>query len=583
MRILFLTHGFNSLTQRLWLELTTRGHEVTIEFDISDSVTEEAVALWQPDVIVAPFLKRAIPVSIWSRHVCLIVHPGIVGDRGPSSLDWAIQEGVANWGVTVLQANEVMDGGDIWSAQTFAMRPAKKSSLYRNEVTDAAVRGVLDALENFPGYLRGTWQPTPLDYADPSVRGRERPVLRQAQRAIDWQQDDTATVMRKLNAADGCPGVSDFLFGLPCYLFDAKSETGYHGAPGALLGRNGNAVLRATIEGAVWIGHVRRPEHARPFKLPTALAFADEMACLPEIAAGDSGEIRYEEEGEVGFLHFDFYNGAMSSEQCMRLRDAYVAARKRPTRVLVLLGGEDFWANGIHLNQIEAADSPADESMRNIEAMDDLALAILESTDKLTVAALQGNAGAGGCFLALAADESWVRRGIVFNPHYKNMGNLYGSEYWTYLLPGRVGKDRARMIMQNRLPVSAEEAVREGLLDASFDDHPAAFRARVKKLAQAIAIAPDYAARLAEKHARRAGDEAKKPLATYRAEELAEMRRNFFGFDPSYHYARHHFVHKIAHAWTPRHLALHRELAAVALQSAPRGCIAPKLSERRMY
>jgi putative two-component system hydrogenase maturation factor HypX/HoxX len=251
--------------------------------------------------------------------------------------------------------------------------------------------------------------------------------------------------------------------------------------------------------------------------------------------------------------------------------------------VLVLLGGEDFWANGIHLNHIEAADSPADESMRNIEAMDDLALAILETTDKLTVAALQGNAGAGGCFLALAADESWVRRGIVFNPHYKNMGNLYGSEYWTYLLPGRVGKDRARMIMQNRLPISAEEAVREGLLDASFDDHPAAFRARVKKLAQAIAIAPDYAARLAEKRARRAGDEAKKPLATYRAEELAEMRRNFFGFDPSYHYARHHFVHKIAQAWTPRHLALHRELAAVALQSAPRGCTAPELSERRMY
>jgi putative two-component system hydrogenase maturation factor HypX/HoxX len=582
MRILFLTHSFNSLTQRLWLELTARGHEVSIEFDISDSVTEEAVALWQPDVIVAPFLKRAIPVSIWSRHMCLIVHPGIVGDRGPSSLDWAIQEGVANWGVTVLQANEVMDGGDIWSAQTFAMRPAKKSSLYRNEVTDAAVRGVLDALENFPGYLSGTWQPTPLDYADSSVRGRERPALRQAQRAIDWQHDDTATVMRKLNAADGCPGVSDFLFGLPCNLFDAKPETGYHGAPGALLGRSGNAVLRATIDGAVWIGHVRRPEHAMPFKLPAALAFAEEMACLPEIAAGAS-EIRYEEEGEVGFLHFDFYNGAMSSEQCIRLRDAYGAARKRPTRVLVLLGGEDFWANGIHLNHIEAAESPADESMRNIEAMDDLALAILETTDKLTVAALQGNAGAGGCFLALAADESWVRRGIVFNPHYKNMGNLYGSEYWTYLLPGRVGKDRAHMIMQNRLPVSAEEAVREGLLDASFDDHPAAFRARVKNMAQAIAIAPDYAARLTEKRARRAGDEAKKPLATYRAEELAEMRRNFFGFDPSYHYARHHFVHKIAQAWTPRHLALHRELAAAALQSAPRGCTAPEFSERRMY
>ncbi len=40
------------------------------------------------------------------------------------------------------------------------------------------------------------------------------------------------------------------------------------------------------------------------------------------------------------------------------------------------------------------------------------------------------------------------------------------------------------------------------------------------------------------------------------------MHRNFYGFDPSYHVARHHFVHKLPHAWTPRHLAVHREVAA---------------------
>ena len=76
MRILFLTHSFNSLTQRLFCELTRRGHQISIEFDIADSVSEEAVALFQPDLIVAPFLKRAIPESIWSRHLCLVVHPG---------------------------------------------------------------------------------------------------------------------------------------------------------------------------------------------------------------------------------------------------------------------------------------------------------------------------------------------------------------------------------------------------------------------------------------------------------------------------------------------------------------------------
>ena len=73
-----------------------------------------------------------------------------------------------------------------------------------------------------------------------------------------------------------------------------------------------------------------------------------------------------------------------------------------------------------------------------------------------------------------------------------------------------------------------------------------------------LAAAADLAQRLADKRTQRSRDEAEKPLAEYRAEELAHMRRNFYGFDPSYHVARHHFVTRKPHAWTPRHLATHR-------------------------
>ena len=34
---------------------------------------------------------------------------------------------------------------------------------------------------------------------------------------------------------------------------------------------------------------------------------------------------------------------------------------------------------------------------------------------------------------------------------------------------------------------------------------------------------------------------------------------NAAGFDPSYHVARYHFVHRVPHAWTPLHLARHRQ------------------------
>ena len=55
MRILFLTHSFNSLAQRLFVELRQLGHEVSVEFDINDAISEEAVDLFgagQFDVIL---------------------------------------------------------------------------------------------------------------------------------------------------------------------------------------------------------------------------------------------------------------------------------------------------------------------------------------------------------------------------------------------------------------------------------------------------------------------------------------------------------------------------------------------------
>ena len=93
MRILLLCHAFNSLSQRLYCELAGRGHQLSVEYDVADSVTDEAVALFRPDLIIAPYLRRAIPATIWRQHCWLVVHPGIVGDRGPSALDRAIQYG----------------------------------------------------------------------------------------------------------------------------------------------------------------------------------------------------------------------------------------------------------------------------------------------------------------------------------------------------------------------------------------------------------------------------------------------------------------------------------------------------------
>ena len=129
----------------------------------------------------------------------------------------------------------------------------------------------------------------------------------------------------------------------------------------------------------------------------------------------------------------------MSTKQCRRLHEGLIsfARSRRHTKVIALMGGSDFFSNGIHLNVIEAADDPAAKLWSNLRAIDDLVREIIETDSHLVLSALAGDAAAGGVPFALAADRVVAREDVVLNPYYQHMGGLYGSEYWTYLLPRR--------------------------------------------------------------------------------------------------------------------------------------------------
>ena len=565
MRILLISSAYNSMTQRIHAELADHGHDMAVELALSDQVMRDAVRHHDPDLVIAPMLTTAIPADIWSARPCFIVHPGPRGDRGPSSLDWAIMGGAGRWGVTVLQANAEMDAGDIWASVEFTMPGCSKSSLYRTEVADAALEAVLLAVTRFE---EGSYRPEPLDYSRPGVHGQCRPLCRQEHRRIDWPTEPTSSVLAKLRAADSSPGVLDVIGDREYFLFGGYEDDGLRGDPGAIIARRDGAVCRATVDGAVWIPQLRRrrtPGGPATFKVPAALALRGLIAGVPEVPAPLTAqpgrrtyqEISYRESGSVGYLEFSFPGGAMSTAQCRRLLAAYRHAQGRPVRVIVLGGTRDFFANGIHLNVIEAADDPAGESWRNINAIDDLVEAILTTTDRLTVAAPAGNAAAGGLMLALAADLVWCRAGAVLNPHYRLMG-LHGSEYWTYTLPRRVGAEQAARLTEACLPVSPASALRCGLVDQVIEGSVADYRAHVATLAHQLARSPDYPARLAAKAQELAVAENQQPLAAYRAAELAIMSRNFSGPYEPYARLRRAFVYKHKPAQTPPHLSRHR-------------------------
>lgn len=562
MRILLVAGAFNSLTQRVHTELRSRGHQVGVELALGDDLLRARIVAFQPELILAPMLTTAIPEDIWSEYTVLVVHPGPKGDRGPSSLDWAIHDGAHEWGVTVLQAVAEMDAGPVWASVPFNIAPCGKSELYRNEVAEAAMQAVLLAVDRFAG---GRFEPEPLDYRRPDFWGRLRPYHDQRIRRIDWAADNTAIVLRKLRAADSQPGVLDELYGREYFMHGGHVEDRLRGVPGTVLATRDTAICRATVDGAVWLPQLRprRVAGGLPtFKQPATYAlWFDLPASIPEVsvtpaaaAARDTwSELRYREEGTVGYLEFSFPGGAMSTRQCRRLLAAFQRACARPIDVLVLGPARDFFSNGIHLNVIEAAADPAEESWLNINAMNDLVQAIITTTDKLVISALAGNAAAGGAMLALAADEVWCRESVVLNPHYRLMG-LHGSEYWTYTLPRRVGDAEAERLMQEALPVGTRDAAALGLVDRVLTGSAETFWISIRREAAKLASSTNLANRLVTKKQRRAIDEVIKPLAAYRSEELAHMRRNFFQAGEPYHKLRRDFVYKVRPARTPSHL-----------------------------
>lgn len=548
-RVLFLVSANNGLTQRASLALRDTGHSVRIAVVSDEASIRRAVQPRDFDVIVCPFLKARIPADVYESWPTIIIHPGPIGDRGPSSLDWAITRSEPRWGVTAMSAVEDFDAGPIWASRTFDVPPSlqRKTALYNGPVADAAVECVLEAVARVtqPGFT-----PTPLEHAERSVTtATVRPLMTQADRSFDWAQP-AGEIVRRIAAGDGFPGVLAPIGHGQAYLYDAHLGAATTAAPGTVLSRSNSAVRVAAGEDSVWIGYAREKPAAgaTSLKLPATAAleagsFGIHVASLPKEQVGRP-EIHYRRSEDIGYLTFDFYNGAMSTAQCRRLAHAFRQAAAQDTRVLVLRGDGPYFSNGIHLGTIEAAANPAAEAWANIQAINEVCREIISCTGQVVIGAFTGNAGAGGVMLPLGADVLVARSGVVLNPHYATMG-LFGSELHTYTLPRRVGRATAHRLTSDCLPIDTAGARRIGLVDEVGPRDEGAFTTWLADLAAEYASDHRWAKLVDDKAARLAEDAGAKPLAAYETLELGEMTRDMFDDRHGFADKRHRFMYKL--------------------------------------
>jgi len=545
LKILLLVSAFNSLTQRVYCSLKESGHVISVQFCNDDESMENSVEEFNPEIIFSPYLIKKVPKSIWQKIPVIVIHPGPLGDRGASSLDWAVFKDEPTWGVTALQANDEMDAGDIWATKIFNMRKSSKASHYRSEVSDIALSLVEEVLEKFSS---GNFTPNP----QTSLKD-VHDSLTQKNRYIDWKEDKVVDIIRKINSSDSHPGVLDEILGLDCYLYGVHNETTLKGKPKEILAKRDGAICIGCIDGAVWISHLKEPNK---FKLPATYVLKDKLRGVKEIRIPlyvkpnleTFKEITFEKQGRVGYLGFDFYNGAMSSEQCIRLKYA-VETLSEEVEILVLKGGENFFSNGIHLTILEDSKKQGEDGWSNINAMNNLVKAIL-FCDKVTVASFGTNAGAGGVFLGLACDLIVARESIVLNPHYKTMG-LSGSEYHTYSFPKRVGQSLADEILEEALPIGTKKAKEINLIDEVLPNKD--YKNHLKKFCEELLSDEDkYYDFLDEKSDRLEREE--KMIHDCKENELKKMHPEFWDSKSEFHSLRADFVYKVCPIKTPERL-----------------------------
>ena len=168
--------------------------------------------------------------------------------------------------MTVLQAVAEMDAGPIWATETFAMphEPVTKSSLYRAEVTEAAVRAVLLAVARVadPSFV-----PEPLDYS----RARcARPTASVDAAVRPCRSIGPATPPRKSPAGSAprtaTPGVLTSCWARPSTRM-APIRRRVRGPAGQVIAQRTGAVCVGTVDGAIWLTHLKakaRTSEQRP-------------------------------------------------------------------------------------------------------------------------------------------------------------------------------------------------------------------------------------------------------------------------------------------------------------------------------
>ena len=224
-----------------------------------DAGVVEQLSALRPEAIVVVAYGNILPPSVLDipLHGCINVHASLLPKyRGAAPINWALMQGEAATGCTVIQMDEHVDTGAIWWHGACDITPDDDALSLGARLADLGAVGLLEVLAAIE---QGTLAPHP----QPEEGVSYAPKLTKELAPVDWQQSAT-TVHNRVRGLIPWPGATARLGDLDCKLWQTAVRNGPHvEAPGTIAAVTLEGLLVACGTGQLLIQELQPANRRR--------------------------------------------------------------------------------------------------------------------------------------------------------------------------------------------------------------------------------------------------------------------------------------------------------------------------------
>jgi methionyl-tRNA formyltransferase len=210
-----------------------------------------------PDLVVVAAYGQILPKTILDLPTlaCINVHASLLPRwRGAAPIHYAVMEGDAETGVTLMHVSEKLDEGDAILTRTVPIEPLETTGVLHDRLSTLGASALREAVE----LLRSGKAPrTPQNHSLATYA----PSLKREHCRLDWK-GPARKAFNKVRGLDPWPSAESVFEGMELKLFGASPAEG-NGRPGEILRLEPEGVVVAACDGAVRIAEIQPPGKRR--------------------------------------------------------------------------------------------------------------------------------------------------------------------------------------------------------------------------------------------------------------------------------------------------------------------------------